>query len=107
EGDPGEKRVVPFVWQPGEGGVGPPRARPLRRVEPGSHFKTRQIEVVVVMVESLRDAPTVVEDVGAEKTASVMAVCLERFSQRRDLIADVEAAVVAHAMEGRERAGEQ
>jgi hypothetical protein len=59
------------------------------------------------VVESLRDAPPVVEDVGADKSARTIAVCLQRFGQRRDLIADVEAAVVAHAMEGRERAGEQ
>jgi hypothetical protein len=59
EVDPGEKRLIAFAGQPGQRVVDDLRARPLRRVEPGSHFKTRQVEVVVVVVESLRDAPPV------------------------------------------------
>ena len=104
---PREKRLVAFAGQPGQRVVDDLAARTLRRVEPGGHFKTRQIEVVVVVVESLRDAPPVVEDVGADESAGAIAACLQHFGQRRDLVADVEAAVVAHAMEGRERAGQQ
>ena len=104
---PREKRLVAFAGQPGQRVVDHLAARALRRVEPGGHFKTRQIEVVVVVVESLRDAPPVVEDVGPDESARAIAVCLQHLGQRRDLVADVEAAVVAHAMEGRERAGEQ
>ena len=104
---PCEKRLVACAGQPGQRMVDHLAARTLRRVDPGGHFKTRQIEVVVVVVESLRDAPPMVEDVGADKSSRAVAVRLHHLGQRRDFIADVEAAVVAHAVEGRERAGEQ
>ena len=82
-------------------------ARALRRVETGGHLETREIEVVVVVVESLRDAPPVIEDVRPDESSCVIAACFHHLGQRRDLVADVEAAVVAHAVEDRERAGEQ
>jgi hypothetical protein len=62
-----------------------------------------QVEVVEVGVEALRDPPSPVEHERGDEAARAVALVLQHLRQRHLVVADVEAAVVAHAVPGRER----
>src|SRR5262252_5551962 len=63
-----------------------------------------QVEIVEVCLKALRDAPLVIEDVGADETAGREPLRLQPFGKRRLLVVEEESAVVADAMRRRKRA---
>ena len=67
----------------------------------------RQIEVVEVRVEALRHPPLAIEDVRADESAGAEPVALESLGQRGLVLAEEEAAVVAHPVCTGELAGEK
>ena len=105
EVDPAEEALVLDLVEPGERLVGDLVARPIDAAE-RERLVLAEIEVVEVGLEPLRDAPLVVEHVGADESAGVEAARLEPLGQRRLAVVEEEAAVVAHAVRGRILAGE-
>ena len=105
--DPGEERLLGLLPQPSRRLIHHFVPRPLRRVDPRRELVLREVEVVEIGVEPLSDPPPSVEDERADEPAGAVALPLQHLGQGRLLIADVELAVVADAVEGRERAGEQ
>jgi hypothetical protein len=65
-----------------------------------------QIEVVEVGLKALRDSPLVVEHVGADEAAGREPIRLQPLGQRRLTLVEKEATVIADAVRGRERPGE-
>ena len=65
-----------------------------------------EIEVVEIGLETLRDAPLVVEDVRADESARREAERLQALGQRGLALIEKEAAVVANAVRRRQLAGE-
>ena len=104
---PRQKRTVAVFGEPRQRVIDHLAAGPLSGVEAGGHFVIRQVERVEVMVEPLRDAPSVIEHEGADKSPGAIAAGLQHLGERGDGVVHVEAAVVAHTVKGREGAGEE
>ena len=112
------RRVCVVQMHPGEegrrGGFAKPRggrvdhhgASPLNGIESGADV-FGQVEVVEVVVESLRDAPTPVEHERANEPSGAIAAPLEHFGERGDRVVHVEAGVVAHPVRRGPRASEE
>ena len=106
EVDPGEERRALRVPNPRQGLVHDLVAGPLD-VRQRHAALPAEVEVVEVGVESLVDPPLAVEHVRADEPAGAVAPRLQDLGERELFGAEEEAAVVAHAVLGRELAGEQ
>src|SRR5262245_58406268 len=105
--DPGEERRCRPLPEPRERAIDDFLARPLCGIDARSELIPGEIEVVEVGIEALRDAPPAIEHERADEAAGSVSVRLEHLRESRLLVADVELPVVADAVEGRERAGQQ
>ena len=104
---PREERRLSIAIEPCERVIDDFAAGTLRRVEPGAHLEFREIEVVEILVEALSDAPASIEDERSDEAAGAIAAGFHRLGQRGQLVVDIEAAVVAHAVKPRKGAGQQ
>ena len=104
--DPGEERPAFGAVDPRERLVDRLVAGPLDGAQ-RHRALLAEVEVVEVGVEALVDAPLRVEDVGGDEAAGAVAVGLQDLGERQLVRAEEEASVVAHAVLGRELAGEQ
>src|SRR5215212_9885743 len=102
--DPGKKWSIAGFLEPGQRVVDDLAARALRRIEASGHLVVRQVEVVEITIESLTNAPPVIEHIGADKAAGPVSGRAHDLRERRDLVADIETAVVAHTMKRGKRA---
>ena len=105
EVDPGEELAVLLLLEPAQGLVDDLVGGPLDLAE-RDPFEAAQVELVEVGVEALVEAPLGVEDVGGDEGRRVVAPGLERLGHGLELRGDDEAAVVADAVEGRQRPGQ-
>src|SRR5262249_37737592 len=65
------------------------------------------IEVIEVRLEALRDAPSAIQYERADEPTGAVPMLLKHLGERRLIVAQVELTVVADAMKGRKRAGEE
>src|SRR5262245_56739230 len=97
--NPGEERRLRRLAKPRERPIDDVAAGALGRIDAGGELVFRQIEVVEVRVEALRNSPSAVEDERADEAAGPVAICLQHFRQCGLVVADVELPVVADAVE--------
>ena len=103
--NPREEWSICRVFNPGKRLVQHFVGRPLdRRERQGAHLA--EVEVVVVGVEPLVDAPFRREDVGGHEATGPVAPGLEQFGERGLFLAEEEPAVVADPVFGRKLSGE-
>ena len=111
------RRVRVVEVQPGEKGLAAARVQPGERLiddvvggaldgAERDPARLAEIELVVVGVEPLRDPPLGIEHVGADEPRRAIAAPFQDLRERDLLVAEEEAAVVAHPVLGREAAGE-
>ena len=104
---PRKKRSIRTLPQPAERVIDDVASGPLSGVDARRELVLRQVEVVVVRVEALRDSPSAIQHERPDEPAGAIAVRLQHFGERDLIVADVELSVVADAVKGRKRAGEQ
>ena len=105
EMDPSEKAPRPDPIQPRKRFVGHFVAGAIDAAE-RQRLVFRQVEIVEVGLESLRYAPFVIEHVRADEAARRVAARLQPLGDRRLLVVEEEAAVVADAVRGGILSGE-
>ncbi len=103
--DPREERLSLRAVDPRQRLVDDFICRPLDRRERHA-ARLAEIELVVIRVEALVDAPLGVEHVGADEPARAVAARLQRLGEGELLRPEEEAAVVAHAVLRRKLARE-
>ena len=89
-----------FCLEPGQGLVDDLVGRPLDRAE-RDLLELAQVELVVVEVEALVEAPLGIEDVGGDKGGRGIALVLEELGHGLELAGHDESAVVPDAVERR------
>src|SRR6478752_4756597 len=104
--DPGEKLRRADGFEPLERMVRNFVAASLDAAE-GDAAILREIEVVEVLLEPLRDSPFVVQHVCADEATRPESPALEAFGHRGLAVAQEKAAVIAHPVRRRQLAGEE
>src|SRR5262245_16718487 len=98
--DPSEESRRLDALDPGERAISDLVGRPLHLCERW-RLELRQIKIVEVGVEALRDTPGAIQYVGADETARRHAMRLEAFRERVFTRVEKEAAVIADSVPGR------
>ena len=104
---PREERARPILVEPFDGFRHDLAAGPLHRVEADVHAVLAEIEVVEEALEALGDAPSTIEDERGDEPAGAVPSGAHDFCERLLLLAEIEAAVVAHAMRAGEGSGHE
>ena len=104
---PREERARPILVEPFDGFRHDLAAGPLHGVEADVHAVLAEIEVVEEAIEALGDAPSTIEDERGDEPAGAVPSGAHDFCERLLLLAEIEAAVVAHAMRAGEGSGHE